>query len=64
LENDINPQRTAGEMFGLNENPRPAIESTLFGCPQHMSDWLKVNLKALPAAQQVNRIASLFLTSR
>jgi hypothetical protein len=51
-------------MFGLNENPRPAIESTLFGCPQHMSDWLKVNLKALPAAQQVNRIASLFLTSR
>jgi hypothetical protein len=33
-------------------------------CPQHMSDWLKVNLKALSAAQQVNRIASLFLTSR
>jgi hypothetical protein len=29
-----------------------------------MVDWLKVNLKALLAAQQVNRIASLFLTSR
>jgi len=29
-----------------------------------MIDWLKVNLKALSAARQVNRIASLFLTSR
>jgi hypothetical protein len=43
---------------------RPAIESALLAYPQHMSDWLKVNLKALSAAQQLNRIASLFLTSR
>jgi hypothetical protein len=43
---------------------RPAIESALLACPQHMGDWLKVNLKALSAAQQVNRIASLFLTTR
>jgi hypothetical protein len=43
---------------------RLAIESALLACPQHMSDWLKVNLKARTAAQQVNRIASLFLTSR
>jgi hypothetical protein len=43
---------------------RLAIESALLACPQHMSDWPKVNLKALTAAQQVNRIASLFLTSR
>jgi len=43
---------------------RPAIESALLACPQHMGDWLKVNLKALSVAQQVNRIASLFLTTR
>jgi hypothetical protein len=60
LENDINPQKTAGD---LAKNPRSAVES-LFGCPQHMIDWLKVNLKAASAAQQVSRIASLFLTSR
>jgi hypothetical protein len=29
-----------------------------------MIDWLNVNLKAASAAQQVSRIASLFLTSR
>jgi hypothetical protein len=29
-----------------------------------MIDCRKVNLKAAPAPQQVNRIASLFLTSR
>jgi hypothetical protein len=51
-------------MFGLSENSRSTVESTLFGCPQHMIDWRNVNLKALSAAQQVNRIASLFLTSR
>jgi len=43
---------------------RPAIESALLECPQHMSDWPKVNLKASSAVQQINRIASLFLTSR
>jgi hypothetical protein len=51
-------------MFGLSENSRSTVESTLFGCSQHMIDWRNVNLKALSAAQQVNRIASLFLTSR
>ncbi len=43
---------------------RLAVESAQLACLQHMSDWRNVNLKAPPAAQQVNRIASLFLTSR
>jgi hypothetical protein len=43
---------------------RQAIESALLACPQHRIDWRNVNLKAPTAAQQVNRIASLFLTSQ
>jgi hypothetical protein len=43
---------------------RQAIESALLACPQHKIDWRNVNLKAQSAAQQVNRIASLFPTSR
>jgi hypothetical protein len=43
---------------------RLAIESALLACPEHRIDWRNVNLKALSAAQQANRIASLFLTSR
>jgi hypothetical protein len=61
----MNPQKPRAAPFQLrSENMRQAIESALLACPQHKIDWLKVNLKASSAAQQVNRIASLFPTSR